>query len=201
MPAIVLASASPRRAELLGQLGVTFSVAPADIDETPLNGESPRDYVIRMAEEKARVCFQRLGGGKTVIGSDTSVVLGDRILGKPADPDDAREMLRALSGRSHQVMTAVAVVKDGWADSTLVITDVHFRVLAADEVDAYVETGESLDKAGSYGIQGRGGVFVDRIEGSYSAVVGLPLTETAKLLQSAGFPVWQMWQGAGQGSR
>lgn len=198
MPAIVLASASPRRAELLTQLGVTYTVAPADIDETPHDGESPADYVIRMAREKARACYQsRSCGNELVLGSDTSVVLGDRILGKPADADDAIAMLKLLSGRSHQVMTAVALFREQQSWHTLVTTEVHFRRLAEEEISAYVETGEPLDKAGGYGIQGKGGVFVDAIHGSYSAVVGLPLTETAGLLSDAGYPVWRMWSGAG----
>ncbi|WP_375177589.1 Maf family protein [Marinobacter mobilis] len=200
MPPIVLASASPRRAELLTQLGVTYTVAPADIDETPRNGESPADYVVRMAQEKAQACSQSrgfLGDGELVLGSDTSVVLGDQILGKPADTDDAVAMLKRLSGRSHRVMTAVALLGRNQSLHTLVITEVHFRTLADEEIHAYVQTGEPLDKAGGYGIQGKGGVFVDEIHGSYSAVVGLPLTETAGLLSDAGYPVWRLWSGAG----
>lgn len=197
MPSIVLASASPRRAELLTQLGVTYTVAPADIDETPFCGEVPEDYVIRMAREKARVCYQsRARQPAVVLGSDTSVVLGEHILGKPVDADDAVAMLTTLSGRTHRVMTAVALMDQSGSRHALVTTEVHFRKLALDEIQAYVQTGEPLDKAGGYGIQGKGGVFVDQIHGSYSAVVGLPLTETAGLLSQAGYPVWQMWSDA-----
>lgn len=190
---IILASASPRRAELLRQMGVSFETRPADIDETPMPGELPGDYVLRLAREKALAVGQ-LAPEAIVLGSDTSVVLDDRILGKPATEADAVETLEALSGRTHQVLTAVAVVVDGYPEARLVTTDVRFRTLRPDEVSAYVRTGEPMDKAGSYGIQGLGGIFVESLQGSYSAVVGLPLQETADLLAQAGYPVWTAWQ-------
>ncbi len=193
MRSIILASASPRRAELLRQMGVVFGIRPADIDETPVAGEKTGDYVLRLAIEKAFAAS--LGApAAIVLGSDTSVIIDGRILGKPATENEAAETLRALSGRTHQVITGIAVVVDGYAQSCLVSTDVTFRELRPDEIVAYVRTGEPMDKAGSYGIQGRGGIFVESLQGSYSAVVGLPLRETADLLAQAGYPVWTTWQ-------
>jgi septum formation protein len=192
MPSIILASASPRRAELLQQIGLNFSVRPADIDETPQPDEPPERYVERLAREKALAVSGSSPAG-LVLGSDTSVVLDGRILGKPADASDARETLGRLSGATHQVMTAVALAAGGQCQSVLVITEVCFRQLATAEIEAYVASGEPMDKAGSYGIQGLGGIFVNELRGSYSAVVGLPLQETAALLASAGYPVWKNW--------
>ena len=192
MQSIVLASASPRRAELLTQIGLSFLVRPADIDETPASDESAEHYVERLAREKA-LAGSAFGPGSLVIGSDTSVVLDGRILGKPANADDAACMLEALSGQTHQVLTAVAVACKGSCESCLVVTDVRFRELSSPEIEAYVATGEPMDKAGGYGIQGRGGIFVEELRGSYSAVVGLPLQETAALLAGAGYPVWETW--------
>jgi len=174
-------------------MGVEFSVRPADIDETPTAAEAPGDYVLRLAKEKALV-VGKFAPGAIVLGSDTSVVIGGRILGKPATLEEAEATLHALSGRTHQVLTGVAVVVDGYAEARLIITDVTFRVLRPDEISAYVRTGEPMDKAGSYGIQGLGGIFVESLQGSYSAVVGLPLWETADLLAQAGYPVWTTWQ-------
>lgn len=194
MASLILASASPRRAELLTQLGLSYTVCPAHIDETPLPGERPDHYVQRMAEEKARAGYHKAGRSDVlVLGSDTSVVLGERILGKPLDRDDAAATLADLSGHTHQVMTAVALASGGDCLATLVVTDVTFRRLSEAEIAAYVATGEPMDKAGSYGIQGRGGIFVESIRGSYSAVVGLPLLETSELMARAGQPVWQSW--------
>lgn len=192
MPSIVLASASPRRAELLKQIGLSFLVHPTDIDETPVNDERADHYVERLAREKARA-GSVFAPDSLVIGSDTSVVLNGRILGKPVTADDAACMLGELSGQTHQVMTAVAVACNGACESRMVVTDVRFRELPAEEINAYVATGEPMDKAGSYGIQGRGGIFVEELRGSYSAVVGLPLQETAELLAGAGCPVWETW--------
>lgn len=194
---IVLASASPRRRELLAQMGVQARVAPLDLDETPVVGENPRDYVCRLAADKARAGWQAQGAsGLPVLGADTSVVCDGEILGKPADAEAARAMLARLAGRSHQVMTAVALASVQGVAVRLAITDVSFRALSEAEIRAYVATGEPLDKAGSYGIQGRAGVFVSHLAGSYSAVVGLPLQETAELLAEAGIPVWQLWEQA-----
>lgn len=195
MESVILASASPRRAELLAQIGVPFSVQPAHIDETAHASEAPGDYVVRLAREKARAVAARFPG-EPVLGSDTSVVLGESILGKPADEASARAMLARLSGHTHQVMTAIALARDNQCDSTLVTTNVTFRVLSQCEIAAYVASGEPMDKAGSYGIQGLGGIFVKQLKGSYSAVVGLPLQETAALLAEAGCPVWAHWPGS-----
>ncbi|MDX1756737.1 MAG: Maf family protein [Marinobacter sp.] len=192
MSLIVLASASPRRAELLTQMGVGYTVSPAHIDETPRPNEAPSQYVQRMAREKALAVYRDDDG--IVVGADTSVVLAERILGKPNSAAEAVAMLQALSGAHHQVLTAVAVATRGECRVKLVTTDVRFRALSGEEIEAYVATGEPMDKAGSYGIQGLGGIFVDHIRGSYSAVVGLPLQETAELLAAAGLPVWQAWR-------
>lgn len=197
---LILASASPRRAELLAQMGVPARLLPVDIDESPLAGELPADYVVRLAREKARQGYRealaRAQGRDApvlVIGSDTTVVLGGVILGKPADQEDARQTLRRLSGQTHEVMTAVALAgADGLRDG-ISVARVTFRCLSEPEIEAYCKTGEPMDKAGSYGIQGYGGVFVSRLEGSYSAVVGLPLELTAGLLAEAGVPVWHYW--------
>lgn len=194
MKDLILASASPRRAELLSQLGLSFESLPVDIDETPAPGEPAADYVIRLAKEKATVGFRRAGQpGARVIGSDTSVVLDGDILGKPETTDDARTMLQRLSARSHQVMTAVALATDQGVTVELSVTDVTFRTLGSAEIEAYCRTGEPMDKAGGYGIQGRGGVFVSGIHGNYSAVVGLPLDITARMLAAAGHAVWTDW--------
>lgn len=185
---LLLASGSPRRRELLASLGVPFGVAPADIDETVRTGELPEAYVHRMALAKAKAGFEQAGGtAHTVLGSDTAVVLGDRIFGKPIDRDDALEMLLMLSGNTHRVMSAVALVADGRVAQRLSITEVEFRAIASTEAAAYWRTGEPADKAGGYGIQGLGALFVKALHGSYSGVVGLPLFETAELLGEFGF--------------
>ena len=186
---LVLASQSPRRRELLTQIGLEFEVEPADIDERPRSGEAPRDYVLRMAREKADTVATRVSSGTIVLGSDTSVVLGSTILGKPSGKDEAVEHLMALSDRTHQVMTAIAVA-GAYQAERLVVSDVTFKSLTEEECLAYCATGESMDKAGSYGIQGFGAVFVSHLAGSYSAVMGLPLFETAQLLGEAGVDVW-----------
>jgi len=192
MSSIILASASPRRAELLQQIGLNFSVRAADIDETPGANETPEHYVERLAREKA-LAVAEASPECLVLGSDTSVVLDGVVLGKPCDTAEAIATLHRLSGATHQVMTAVALVCNGQCHSRLVVTEVRFRSLSADEIEAYVASGEPMDKAGSYGIQGLGGIFVNELRGSYSAVVGLPLQETAALLADAGYPVWKNW--------
>ncbi len=189
-PRLVLASQSPRRRELLGQLGIALDVRPAHADEAVNPGEPPRDYVLRVAREKARVV-----PGDLVLGADTAVVLGDEVLGKPAGAEDARRMLRALSGTVHEVLTAVVVRRTAPALEleAVVATRVRFAALSPGEIDWYVATGEPLDKAGAYAIQGAGGAFVLAVEGSVSNVVGLPLAETAALLRRAGFPLpWEV---------
>jgi septum formation protein len=186
---LILASASPRRRELLQQIGVQFRVQVADIDETPQARETPAAYVARLALGKAQK-VAAANPGCVVLGSDTTVVLDDEILGKPENDADAARMLAALAGRRHQVMTAVALVQDDQQRVQTVITNVHFTSLSAAQITAYVATGEPADKAGAYGIQGLGAVLVDAIEGSYSNVVGLPLTETAAMLQEFNIPIW-----------
>ncbi len=182
---LYLASRSPRRAELLRQIGVTFRPLPADIDETPRPDEPPAAYVRRMAEEKARAGLGMLSGddGAVVLGADTAVILDDRILGKPRDRQDAMRMLAELSGRSHQVISAVSLVGIGKQASRLQISTVRFRALAREEIEAYCRTAEPMDKAGAYAIQGHAAVFVEHLEGSYSGVMGLPLLETWQLLK------------------
>ncbi len=187
-PRLVLASQSPRRRELLAQLGVALEVQPADADESVLPGEPPHEYVLRVAREKARAV-----AGPVVLAADTAVVLGREVLGKPRDAEDARRMLRALSATSHEVLTAVCVRRTQPALAVeldvVVTTRVRFARLGDAEIDWYVSTGEPLDKAGAYAIQGAGGAFVLGVEGSVSNVVGLPLAETAELLARAGFPL------------
>lgn len=179
---LILASQSPRRAELLRQIGLDFRCVPADIDETPLPAESPEDYVQRMATEKARAVHAS-HRTDAVIGSDTTVVLHDRILGKPLDKEDGIAMLGALSGQTHRVLTGVALVHSS-IDYALSENRVRFRDISEDEAARYWDSGEPQDKAGGYAIQGLGAIFVQHIEGSYSGIMGLPLFETAKLLRS-----------------
>ena len=185
---LCLASASPRRRDLLASIGVTVDVRPVDIDETPRREEPPHEYVLRLAREKAKA-GSRLSALPT-LGSDTAVVCAGRILGKPADRAEAIAMLGQLSGRSHEVLTAVAVSGPAGLLEVCVSTRVVMRDISAAECAAYWETGEPADKAGGYAIQGLAAIFVERIEGSHSAVVGLPLYETAQLLQRQGVPVW-----------
>ena len=182
---LVLASASPRRRELLGQLGLSFEVSAADIDETPQRGEAAAAYVLRLAREKAQAVVTRHPGA-WVLAADTTVVLGDELLGKPRDPAEAREMLGRLSGRTHEVHTGVALAGPAAEHSTVVRTRVTFRPLSAGEIAWYVGTGEPLDKAGSYAVQGKGGFLVAAVEGSPTNVIGLPLGETLELLARAG---------------
>ena len=184
---LVLASASPRRRELLAVLGVQYRVAPADIDETPRPDEQAAAYVQRMALEKARAGMRQAGPGAAVLGADTTVAVDGRILGKPVDRTDALRMLALLSGRTHQVHSGVALCAADSCHEALSSTDVTFREVTAAEAGDYWDTGEPADKAGAYGIQGLGSVFVSSIRGSYTGVVGLPLFETAQLLTSAGF--------------
>ncbi len=180
---LVLASASPRRSALLADIGVRFAVVPAQLDETPAPAELPPDYVTRLALAKARAVATATGGALPVLGADTTVVCDGCLLGKPVSEADAVAMLMTLSGRTHQVFTAVAVVRGATAAGVLVETAVTFRELSIAECRAYWRSGEPADKAGGYALQGLGGVFVTRIEGSYSGVVGLPVAETYKLLR------------------
>ncbi|HEY5155814.1 MAG TPA: Maf family protein [Acidimicrobiales bacterium] len=187
MAELVLASGSPRRQELLGRLGVVFTVRVTDVDETPRPGEAAGGYVERLARAKARAAAP--GPGAVALGADTAVEVDGAILGKPVDPSEAVAMLTRLSGRTHTVHTGVALAGPGIGElSQVITTDVTFRPLTPDEIDAYVATGEPLDKAGGYGIQGQGGRFVTAVAGSLSNVVGLPLAQTAALLTRAGLP-------------
>ena len=180
---VILASASPRRRELLSLLLEEFDCCSADIDETPISDELPEDYVLRMAVEKASAVKNEKG---IIIGSDTVVVLSGNILQKPVSVEDARGMLSALSGQTHQVMTAVAIMIDAELMTIISTTEVTFSTLEMPLIEAYLATDEPWDKAGAYGIQGIAGSFVRRIDGSYSSVVGLPLCETRELLEGAG---------------
>ncbi len=183
---LVLASQSPRRKELLQQLGYSFSCLPADIDESVLPQENPEQYVARLALAKANVIASQQNENVVVLGSDTSVVFNHHILGKPDSLKHCIEMLSMLSGKSHQVVTAIAAVKGEKSQVIVVTTYVDFKVLTETEITRYWQTGEPQDKAGAYGIQGIAGQFVKQIRGSYSAVVGLPLYETAQLLAEFG---------------
>lgn len=188
---LLLASASPRRRELLDALGIRFLVRPVDLDETPEPGESAEALVRRLAAAKARTGFERWRPPVPVLGADTVVVDEGLALGKPKDRADALAMLGRLSGRAHEVLTAVAVATEAGVQLTLSRSRVVFRRLAPDEAERYWESGEPVDKAGAYGIQGIGGIFVDRLEGSHSGVVGLPLAETERLLRAAGIDTWR----------
>jgi septum formation protein len=198
---IYLASRSPRRRELLKQIGVDFEMLllrsdprrGVDVDESPLSGESPRDYAVRIASVKAEVGMRAVAmrglRSKPVLAADTTVVLGEEIIGKPQDRDDAVRILTSLSGCEHQVISVVAMAHRDQVEYRVSMSTVWFRALAGEEVRRYAETGEPLDKAGAYGIQGRAGMFITRIEGSYSGIMGLPLAETAELMQKFGIAV------------
>jgi septum formation protein len=195
---LVLASGSPRRAQLLALLGLACEVVPVDLDETPRPGEAPADYARRMAAEKVAMAATRHAPDCLVLAADTVVALGEEILGKPADAGDAARMLRRLSGRRHDVHTAVAAIRDGNTAFRTSSSQVTFRNLLGREIEAYVATGEPLDKAGAYGIQGLAAIFVTRLCGSYTGVVGLPLCETADLLACLGVDVLQQQAGMAQ---
>jgi septum formation protein len=190
MSHIILASGSPRRAELLSQVGLDYTVVVPDVDERAHEDESPRNFVSRMSREKASSVAGSVAGlamtGSVVVAADTIVVIGGDILGKPRDRHDATSMLQRLSGRSHEVMTSVTVRQKSRIETKLVETIVRFRALNLNECYRYWLSGEAKDKAGAYGIQGLGAIFVESIEGSYSNVVGLPLAETTSLLMEFG---------------
>lgn len=189
-PFVYLASASPRRRELLAQIGIACETLPTGVDESPLPGESPADMVCRLAAAKARAGIRSdRSRSAPVVAADTAVALGGEIFGKPRDAADARRMLGRLSGRTHEVWTAVAVADDDRERVELSRSEVTFRPMDADEIQAYVQTGEPLDKAGGYAIQGLGAVFIAGLKGSYSGVMGLPLLETARLLALHGCKV------------
>lgn len=192
MNPLYLASGSPRRRELLTQIGVPFTTLSAPIDETPLAAEGAQAYVERLARAKAQAGLAGLQGPAVVLGADTAVVLDGRILGKPENREHALAMLAELSGREHQVLTAVALSDGVRTQSLCVSSSVRFRAISADEAARYWASGEPADKAGGYAIQGLGAVFVTGLTGSYSAVVGLPLSETAELLAAFGIACWQL---------
>jgi septum formation protein len=199
---IYLASRSPRRRELLKQVGVPFELLllradlrrGADVDETPLPDESPGVYVLRIAGAKVKAAVQQIAlrglPQKPVLAADTAVVFDEQVIGKPEDPAHAARILRALSGREHQVLTAVAVALRDRLETQISVSSVWFRELSDAEIRRYCATGEPLDKAGAYAIQGRAGAFVTRITGSYTGIMGLPLAETTELLQKFSISVW-----------
>jgi septum formation protein len=186
---LVLASASPRRRELLTQAGYLFEVRPAEINEDPRAGEDPEAYVTRLAREKAQAVYVELCRGSeansnlVVLGADTTVTLDGAILGKPGSTEDAARMLRLLSGRVHRVITGIAVVTDGKTQAVAEVTTVHFLPVTEDEIAAYIDTGEPMDKAGAYAIQGQAARWIPRIEGCYFNVVGLPIARVTAMLK------------------
>jgi septum formation protein len=187
---IYLASLSPRRCELLKQIQVPYQQLVVDVDETRRSQETPQDYVTRLALTKARAGLAAVSTVYPVLGADTAVVYANHIFGKPVDEHEAKYMLNQLSGHCHHVMTAVAVVTATQEQVRLNVSTVYFRHLTEADIHTYIATGEPLDKAGSYAIQGRASVFIERIEGSYSGVMGLPLYETATLLANVGVNVF-----------
>ena len=200
-PRLYLASRSPRRRELLAQIGIQFDTVLLrnhpregnEVDETPHADESPLVYVERVARAKAehgsRIVGWRRMQSQPVLAADTTLEVDGAIVGKPIDAEDAKAILRRLSGRSHRVLTAVAVALDGRLEACLSVSEVRFGVLDEAQIRGYVASGEPMDKAGAYGIQGRAGQFVEHLSGSYSGVMGLPLFETAALLRRFGYPV------------
>ena len=182
---LILASQSPRRSELLATFGLPFTVQQADLDETPLQHETPADMTERLATAKAAHVYQATGNGHWVIGGDTTVVLNDKILGKPRNRQHALAMLTDLSGSRHQVISAVALIGPQFNQCLLSVTEVCFDTLSAIQIKRYCDSEEPYDKAGAYGIQGYAGCFVTELRGSHSGVVGLPLYETRLLLQQA----------------
>ena len=190
---LMLASTSPRRREILETLGIDFTIVVVDVDEDVRAGESPEDMVLRLAAAKAEAAA--VAPGSLVLGADTAVVVDGEILGKPRDEADALAMLARLSGRVHRVLTGVALRGPHGTRSILSETDVQFREIGRDEALAYWHSGEPQDKAGGYAVQGLGGIFVERIRGSYSGVVGLPVFETVALLREAGFEVMKRQAG------
>lgn len=191
LPTVFLASQSPRRAQLLSQLGLQFEVVAAAVDESPHTGEAADVYVQRVARAKIAAALAKYAGRDMapLLAADTAVELDGRILGKPRDRAEGMEMLRMLSSREHRVFSGLALWNAGALRTGLSVSRVRFRAISSDEAGAYWQTGEPADKAGGYAIQGRGAVFVEQLAGSYSGVMGLPLFETAELLRTAGFKI------------
>jgi septum formation protein len=188
---IYLASASPRRAALLQQIGVEYQVIAAEIGEDPLAGEAPEATVVRLAREKADNIARRTEAApRPVLAADTLVVLAGEVMGKPRDTDQAQEMLAKLSGQTHRVLTGIALASEGVIQTRLNSSEVRFRSTTLQERRAYCSTGEPMGKAGAYAVQGKGAVFIERIDGSYSGVMGLPLQQTVELLSLTGQPAW-----------
>ena len=188
---LVLASSSPRRAELLRQLQLEFSICVSEVDETPLSNEAPELYVCRLAQAKALAVLPLVGSDTLVLGADTVVSCMGQLLTKPLNPEHNRQMLERLSGRSHEVFTGICVASRSNCLTEVVRTEVEFGVIDDAALRGYVRIGEGMDKAGGYAVQGIGGIFVKRLVGSYSAVVGLPLAETESLLRRVGMDTWR----------
>jgi len=191
MSLLILASTSPRRADLLRQIGVNFTQCAVNIDETPHSGESVAQTALRLARAKAEAGVRAADPTQAVLAADTLIGFENAALGKPRDREDFIATMRCLSGRQHEVYTAVALAQANEIKAFLSVSHVCFRPLSDDEITAYWNTGEPTDKAGGYAIQGLAGTFITRLEGSYSGVMGLPLFETAELLRQAGIPIWQ----------
>ncbi len=185
---LVLASGSPRRRQLLSQLGLEFDIEHPDVDETVRRDEAPQDYVVRLSQSKAEAVFSRLDSNQVIIAADTTVELAGNILGKPESKDDGIAMLTALSGSEHHVYTGVTIRQEARIESLCIGSLVRFRQLSDEEMDYYWETGEPVDKAGGYGLQGIGAAFVETLNGSYTNVIGLPLSEVVVLLREFGIP-------------
>jgi septum formation protein len=190
-----LASASPRRSALLHQLGLDHTIQPVDIDEAVHPGESPRDYVARLSAAKSRALFERTDKTGVTLGADTCVALDGEIFGKPSDEEDCVRILQSLSERTHEVHTAVTVCSAAGVHTDISVSQVEFRALSIDECRAYWRSGEPRDKAGAYAVQGRAALFIRRIAGSYSGIMGLPLFETAQLLARLGLEPTQLLSG------
>jgi len=189
IPNLILASASPRRSELLKQIGLTHTIKVADIDETPLNKEVPADYVLRVAHAKSLAIHQQAYKNTVVLAADTSVVLGDTIMGKPENLQHAIVMLSRLSANTHQVYSAVSI-RGQKTQQILSVSDVTFRAISEQEIIQYWHTGEPADKAGAYAVQGLASIFIQSIQGSFSGIMGLPLFETAQLLANEGIQIF-----------
>lgn len=190
MPNLILASASPRRSELLTQIGLTHTIQIADIDETPIEGENPTDYVMRVAQAKSAAIFTPCANNTVVLAADTSVVLGQTIMGKPNHLEHAIAMLSQLSGTTHQVYSAISI-RGQLTQQSLNISKVNFRTITEQEIIQYWQTGEPQGKAGAYAIQGLGSLFIQSIQGSFSSIMGLPLYETAQLLANEGIKIFK----------
>ncbi len=188
-PYLILASASPRRSELLNQIGLPHTIQVADIDETPLTGEKPAEYVMRVAHDKSYAIHQQCDNNAIVLAADTAVVLGDTIMGKPENLQQAITMLSLLSADTHQVFSAISI-RGQQTQQALCVSEVTFRTISEQEIIQYWATGEPADKAGAYAVQGIASIFIQSIQGSFSGIMGLPLFETAQLLANEGIKIF-----------